>query len=424
MINKKYDNYNENIYYETLDNGLKVVLVPKKDFHKTYATLSTNYGSISNKFIPYGKTEPVELPAGIAHFLEHKMFDKKDYDAFDLFSKTGASSNAFTSFTKTSYLFSCVDSLKENINILLDFVQQPYFTKSKVEKEKGIIGQEISMYDDDPDAVMFFGTVSKMYPDFPLNVDIAGTVESIDNITAKDLYTAYDTFYQPGNMQLNIVGNMSVEDVMTWINNNQNHKSFNDYHEINNVIPTSQKIIVNSKQNMNVSRNKVAIGIKGTPSKQLDVKYEIGVSLLLELLFSESSNNYNKLYDEGIIDDTFGFTFEYEKYYNFGLLAGDTDDPDRFINEIKSILLNASSKLDNLESDFELIKKEELGQHISMMNSIEAIANNLGNKANNYTNLYDEISIINDMTLEYLKECAKKFINENNIVTNIITPKK
>ncbi|KRM68699.1 m16c subfamily protease [Apilactobacillus ozensis DSM 23829 = JCM 17196] len=423
MINKKYDNYNEEIYYEKLDNGLEIVLVPKNDFYKTYATFSTSYGSINNKFIPYGKKNAVSLPAGIAHFLEHKMFDKKDYDAFDLFSKTGASSNAFTSFTKTSYLFSCVDNLKANIGILLDFVQSPYFTDKKVEKEKGIIGQEISMYDDDPDAAIFFGTVSKMYPDFPLNVDIAGTVESISKITAEDLYTAYNTFYQPGNMQLNIVGNMDVNDVVKFIKANQAKKTFKPYQDIKNVIPKSTKIIKDSKQFMNITRNKVAVGIKGQQLDSVDSKYELGISLLLELLFSESSSNYNKLYNKGIIDDSFGFDFEFEKYYNFALIAGDTDYPNEFITEIKNILLAAVSNLDDLKENFELIKKEELGQHISMMNSIEAIANNLGNKDNNYTNLYDEINIINSITLEDLKLYAQKFINKNNIVTNIISPK-
>lgn len=182
MEKHQYSRFNETIYHQKLDNGLLVQMLPKKDFHKTYAILTVNFGSIDRTFVPKGKTEMRTVPDGIAHFLEHKMFEKEDHDAFDLFGKLGADSNAFTSFTQTSYLFSGSDHIHENIDVLLDFVQDPYFSEKTVEKEKGIIGQEISMYDDDPNWRLYFGILGNLYPNDPMHIDIAGTKESIFTI--------------------------------------------------------------------------------------------------------------------------------------------------------------------------------------------------------------------------------------------------
>lgn len=226
MNKTEYEQINETLYHEVLPNGLTVYLLPKNDYHKTYGLFSTNYGSIDNEFIPYGEKEKVKVPDGIAHFLEHKLFEKEDGDVFQLFGKQGASANAFTSFTKTSYLFSTTDQVEKNLTTLIDFVQAPYFTEETVNKEKGIIGQEIQMYEDDPNWRMFFGILNNLYPTHPLHIDIAGTVESIDKITAQDLYTCYRTFYQPSNMVLFVVGKMEPEKLMKLIRENQEAKKF------------------------------------------------------------------------------------------------------------------------------------------------------------------------------------------------------
>ena len=195
-----YPNYNEKLFVQTLSNGLTVYLQPKAGFNKTTAVLGVNYGSVDSQFMLNG--EKVVQPAGIAHFLEHKMFDKKDYDVFELFNKTGARSNAFTSFTKTNYLFSTAESVKENLDILLDFVQIPYFTQAKVQREKGIIDQEINMYQNDPDNQAYFKTIASLYPNSVLANDIAGDIQTVDKITLEDVELAYRTFYRPENMSL------------------------------------------------------------------------------------------------------------------------------------------------------------------------------------------------------------------------------
>ena len=211
----------EQIYTTTLTNGLQVMLLPQPDFHQTYAMLTVKYGSLDDEFTPYDQYQTVKLPAGVAHFLEHKVFEKADYDAFELFSKNGADANAFTTYDKTSFLFTATQNLHANIDILLDTVQTPYFTEQTVNKEKGIIAQEINMYVDDPDWQLFMQLMRNLYPHHPLSHDVAGTVASVQQITAHDLWCAYNNFYVPNNMQLLMTGNFDVHQVSEWIAANQ-----------------------------------------------------------------------------------------------------------------------------------------------------------------------------------------------------------
>ncbi|MCK8611368.1 insulinase family protein [Apilactobacillus nanyangensis] len=414
---KEYRKFNEKVYIDKMDNGLSVVVVPKKGYQKTYATLSVKYGSIDTNI--NGKN----YPAGIAHFLEHKMFDKKDHDAMDVFSKYGAGSNAFTSFNKTSYLFSTTDNVYENLNELLDFVQEPYFDDAKVEKEKGIIGQEISMYDDEPGAVLFFKTVQNMFPDTPLNVDIAGTENSIYKITKQDLYDSYNYLYQPQNMQLTVVGNVIPQDIFKCVSDNQGKKAFDQPKEVKRTKIESSSIDKETNHYMDVNRPKVALGIKGDSKYNGNIKYELSISLLLQLLLSEGSEIYEKMYNDGIIDDSFGFDFDCEEQFNFAVLAGETEKVDEFIDRISDVLVNFSDYISDKADEFELIKKEEIGQHVSMMNSIEAIANNISDEDHDFENIYDEIEMIKQLELDDLIHYGKLFLNPDMIVKNKIFPK-
>src|SRR6476620_4505251 len=193
----EFNQIQEEIYHEKLENGLEVFILPKKGFNKTYATFTTKYGSIDNHFMPLEKSAFLKVPDGIAHFLEHKLFEKEDGDVFQQFSKQGASANAFTSFTRTAYLFSCTSNVEQNLNTLLHFVQEHYFSEKTVEKEKGIIGQEIQMYQDNPDWRLYFGLIDSLFVKHPIKIDIAGTIESISKITKDLLYECYETFYHP-----------------------------------------------------------------------------------------------------------------------------------------------------------------------------------------------------------------------------------
>ncbi|GAA6114283.1 EF-P 5-aminopentanol modification-associated protein YfmH [Apilactobacillus apinorum] len=415
---KNYQQYGDKVYIDELDNGLSVVMIPKSGYHKTYATFSVNYGSIDTTI--NGK----KYPAGIAHFLEHKMFDKKDHDAMDVFSKYGASSNAFTNFNKTSYLFATTDNVHDNLIELLDFVQEPYFDEQKVEKEKGIIGQEISMYDDNPGSVLFFKTIQNMYPDTPLNVDIAGSQDSINRITKDDLYDSYNYFYQPSNMQLTIVGDINPEETLKWVVDNQNSKKLPTAKPIDKTIIESNDLVRETTQKMDVKIPKVAIGIKGSNQFNNDIKYELSISLLLQMLLSEGSEVYEKLYNDGVIDDSFGFDFDCEDQFNYAIFAGETDDIDSFYQEITKVLFGFEDIVKELNEEFELIKREEIGQHISMMNSIEAVSNSVNDKDHNYRNLYDEIEIIKSLQLNDVIYYGKMLLKEEFMVKNIILPQK
>ena len=367
MNKTEYEQINETLYHEVLPNGLTVYLLPKNDYHKTYGLFSTNYGSIDNEFIPYGEKEKVKVPDGIAHFLEHKLFEKEDGDVFQLFGKQGASANAFTSFTKTSYLFSTTDQVEKNLTTLIDFVQAPYFTEETVNKEKGIIGQEIQMYEDDPNWRMFFGILNNLYPTHPLHIDIAGTVESIDKITAQDLYTCYRTFYQPSNMVLFVVGKMEPEKLMKLIRENQEAKNFPPKQEIVRYFPENTKeIIKQSALEAAITRDKFVLGIKGLDTLPQEgtelLRYKTAINLLFQMILGNTSRNYLAMYNQGIIDDSFGFEFSLDREFHFADFSGDTDEPEKAAEKVKEIILGFADDPEVSETNLDLLKKKMLGQ--------------------------------------------------------------
>ncbi|BDZ31371.1 pitrilysin family protein [Lactiplantibacillus sp. WILCCON 0030] len=424
-----YDQFNETSYQTKLDNGLTVTLLPKAGYHKTYAVFTTNYGSINNTFVPAGESEMRRFPDGIAHFLEHKMFEKADHDAFQTFGKYGANANAFTSFTRTSYLFSATRSLKENLETLLDFVQEPYFTPQTVDKEKGIIGQEIEMYDDDPSWRLYFGMIGNLYPNHPLQYDIAGTTESIAKITAADLYAAYRTFYHPQNMTLFVVGKLDPDEVLTWIKANQAAKQFPAFQPIETKIPATatdgHDIMPYRSIEMPVKRAKSVVGVKGLTPIEAGapaLKYRAGVNVLLEMLFGDTSKNYLRLYDQGIIDDTFGYDFELQNEFNFLTFSGETDDPAAFDAAIIDGLENWQKAVLGQDDLLATIKKEMIGRIVFMANSLEAIANRYDQNLFGQATIFDEPAVIDGLSLEDVATIAKQLLTSQAISEYQIRP--
>lgn len=423
-----YEQMNETIYKETLPNGLTVILLPKKDFHKTYALFSTDFGSIDQHFIPLGESESVRMPDGIAHFLEHKMFEKEKGDVFNDFSRLGASANAFTSFTKTAYLFSSTSHFKENIETLLDFVQNPYFTENIVNKEKGIIGQEIQMYDDLPEWRVMFGLLENLYPNHPASIDIAGTIESIETITADLLYKNYHTFYHPSNMQLFVTGNIDVEETITWIKNNQKLKTFEEPQEIKRIFPDDNevKIVPSSKIELSVNRPKVLVGIKG---KSYDLKGAaalkqiISMEFLLKLLFGETSSTYLQLYDEGLIDDSFNYEYTFEREIDHLSVGGDTKNPDQLISILKNILLNAENSPELNEEHFEIVRKRSIGQVLQSLNSLEFIAHQFSDINFGDVTVFDIIPFMETIQLKDIKRAADHYMHSENLSEFQVLPK-
>lgn len=417
MNKTEYDQINETLYHEVLPNGLTVYLLPKNDYHKTYGLFSTNYGSIDNEFIPYGSDKKIKVPDGIAHFLEHKLFEKEDGDVFQLFGQQGASANAFTSFTKTSYLFSTTDQVEKNLTTLLDFVQAPYFTEETVNKEKGIIGQEIQMYEDDPNWRMFFGILNNLYPEHPLHIDIAGTVESIEAITADDLYTCYRTFYQPSNMVLFVVGKLEPEKLMELIRTNQNAKDFPPAQKIERYFPDNNgDIIAKSSMRSAITRDKFVLGIKGldvlpAEGKEL-LRYKTALNLLFQLLLGNTSQNYLKMYNDGLIDDSFGFEFSLDREFHFADFSGDTDQPEKAAEKVKEILLHFEEDQELSEENLTLLKKKMLGQYFQTLNSLEYIANQFTQSLFGDQTLFDLPEIIESIQLADVLKVGHSFIKE------------
>lgn len=428
MNKTEYEQINETLYHEVLPNGLTVYLLPKNDYHKTYGLFSTNYGSIDNEFIPYGEKEKVKVPDGIAHFLEHKLFEKEDGDVFQLFGQQGASANAFTSFTKTSYLFSTTDQVEQNLTTLIDFVQAPYFTEETVNKEKGIIGQEIQMYEDDPNWRMFFGILNNLYPTHPLHIDIAGTVESIDKITAQDLYTCYRTFYQPSNMVLFVVGKMEPEKLMKLIRENQEEKNFPPKQEIVRYFPENTKeIIKQSALEAAITRNKFVLGIKGLDTLPQEgtelLRYKTAINLLFQMILGNTSRNYLAMYNQGIIDDSFGFEFSLDREFHFADFSGDTDEPEKAAEKIKEIILGFADDPEVSEMNLDLLKKKMLGQYFQSLNSIEYIANQFTQSLFGDRTLFDLPEIIDSIQMKDVLAAGEAFISEEAFSEFYMRPK-
>ncbi|EEV62910.1 peptidase [Enterococcus faecium Com15] len=428
MNKTEYEQINETLYHEVLPNGLTVYLLPKNDYHKTYGLFSTNYGSIDNEFIPYGEKEKVKVPDGIAHFLEHKLFEKEDGDVFQLFGQQGASANAFTSFTKTSYLFSTTDQVEKNLTTLIDFVQAPYFTEETVNKEKGIIGQEIQMYEDDPNWRMFFGILNNLYPAHPLHIDIAGTVESIDKITAQDLYTCYRTFYQPSNMVLFVVGKMEPEKLMKLIRENQEAKNFPPKQEIVRYFPENTKeIIKQSALEAAITRDKFVLGIKGLDTLPQEgtelLRYKTAINLLFQMILGNTSRNYLAMYNQGIIDDSFGFEFSLDREFHFADFSGDTDEPEKAAKKVKEIILGFADDPEVSEMNLDLLKKKMLGQYFQSLNSIEYIANQFTQSLFGDRTLFDLPEIIDSIQMKDVLAAGEAFISEEAFSEFYMRPK-
>ncbi len=412
MTKNYYEHLDETVYSETLPNGLKVVVVPKNDYDKTFAIMTTRYGGIDNRFIPYDKDEFVEYPKGIAHFLEHKLFEMEDgVDASLYLTKLGASCNAFTAFDRTSYLFSTTSNVNECVKYLLDFVQKPYFTEENIKKECGIIEQEIKMYLDDPDSKLFWGTLKNLYKNNFVSTDLVGSVESINKITKEMLYSCYNTFYHPSNMQIFIIGNVNL-DVFDVIRENQAAKTFLPIKEIKReyVFDEFCDHIKERIEYMDVMMPKLSLGIRFNKIFDNPQLIDLKISLLSNILIGESSDLRLELMEKGLINDTFGYYSDFNESASYYILSGDSDNPDELYNELEKFVKNIPNmKID--EKLFEGAKRNLIGQYIYILNSLEGTANNYTTCDFSGNNLYTMIDVIKSFDISVLDEIKDLFKN-------------
>ncbi len=417
----------EELYFETLENGLKVYFMPKKGFIKKYAVLATDFGSNDLEFIPKGENERIKVNEGIAHFLEHKMFEQPDgKNAFDLFSKYGANANAFTNFNMTAYLFSATENFNECLTHLIDYVQTPYYTDENVEKEKGIIAQEIKMYDDDANWQVYFNALKVMYQKHNVKIDIAGDVESIYKITPEELYKCYNTFYNPSNMILFIIGDLDQKEVFETVKK-ANHTEIEKIEgKITRFSEKEPKEIACKEivEKYQVSMPMFNIGYKDEDinlrGKEL-LRKEVVSDILCDMIFKTGSELNDYLYMNGLVNDSFYGEFYSEVEYAFTLISGEGKDPYK-VKDIISEYIEKYKKEGLSKESFERAKKKKIGEFIKYMDSMEFIANNFVSYAFKDINILDYLEVLKDVKFEDVEERLNKHFKEENCVISIIEP--
>ncbi len=423
MINleKRYDEFlDETIYSGEHSSGVKVYIMPKAGYSKSFAMFATKYGSIDTEFDIDGRH--VKIPDGTAHFLEHKMFDMPDgSDAFSKFGLLGANANAFTSFDVTAYYFSATQNFKENLGNLIEFVQTPHFKEKSIQKEQGIIGQEIKMYDDDPNWRVFFNALDAMYQKNTVKLDIAGTTSSIATIDEKVLNDIYSVFYHPSNMILFVVGDFDEKDIADFID--KELKNTCELPKITRNYPNEPKEINKAyvEQKLSVAVPLFAIGFKdldaGDKGDAL-IRKEIETQILINMLFSKSAPLYKKLYEAGLINESFGAEFSACEQFGHTLLEGESKKP----KEVYEMIIEELSNLSFSDEDYRIGKNALWGEYIKMFNSTEAAGRNLTTGYLNGVDYLNYRDIFKGVTFEAVKSRAKKHFTKENSVLSIVLP--
>lgn len=416
IIEVAHERLNEKYYKIKHSSGLTVFVFPKQDYKSSYAIYGANFGSIDNHFKVDG--QEIRVPDGIAHYLEHKLFESEDGDAFTKYAKTGANANAYTSFEKTCYLFSCSSSLEENLRILLGFVQNPYFTDETVAKEQGIIGQEIRMYDDAPDWRVMFNLLENMYHNHPIKIDIAGTVETIAEITPEKLYQCYNAFYTPHNMALCVVGNAKPEEVLNLVDSMVKPMPEK---KVERIYPDEPLDIVKDyvEQTFPVSIPMFQLGFKADGSVKLDEKQAAGCEVALFALASNSSPMYKQLMDAGLINESFCYEQVEMPGVNAVLFSGESQNPRRVAEIIKNqVSLALKNGID--PEEFEIAKKAVYAQYAAQLNSVQAIGGGLIGCEFSGRELFKCVDAISDITLDDAQEMLAFLLNPDRCTLSVV----
>ncbi len=411
-------------YYE-IDHksGLKIFVMPKENYSSSYAVFGTKYGSIDTKFKRSDSDEWITVPEGIAHFLEHKLFESEDLDAFARYAKTGASANAYTSFDKTCYLFQCSGNFEASLEILLDFVTHPYFTKETVEKEQGIIGQEITMYYDVAGWMSTFNLLRCLYKNHPVRIDIAGTVESIAQITDKLLYDCYNTFYNLNNMCLAVVGDVTPEQVLG-VCDKMLEKA--EPLSIERSFEDEPREIADSyaEYNLAMSMPVFSFGYK-EECKELtqNLRKMIEVNILLEILAGDTSELYNKMFDNGLINTSFSKEYFTGFGYEAILFDGESVNPQAVADEIKKAV--ASLKANGIDNEqFENARRSLYGREIMEYNDIDAIANAVISAHFNGYSVFDAMESYKSVTKEDIEKRLENMMMEEYSALSVVKNKE
>ena len=411
----------EKVYIEKLSNGLTVMIIPKVGSQKKYMIWGTRYGSNESEFVVPGETNITKVPNGVAHFLEHKMFEQENgHNSLDVLTALGVEANAYTTNDHTAYLFEATDNFYEAMDELMDYVQHPYFTDENVEKEKGIIGQEIMMYDDDPGWRVYLNTLIAMYHNNPVKIDITGTIETISNIDKDILYKCYNTFYNPSNMLLVICGDFQPKEMIEEVKKRLVNKEAKG--EIKRIYPDEPESIVQNyiEQKFEVSQPIYTIGIKDkrTPDDSI-VKKHIAIEILLNLLFGRSSKLYKDLYDEGIIYERPSLDYEFTKIYAHILLTGQANEPKKVFERFKKAAEELKTNGINRD-DFSRIKKLVYGLYVREYNEVSDISRMFLADYFKGVNSFEYLEEIDAITVEYVEQILKDVFKQEKMVLSVV----
>ena len=426
MIKKELDGFDTTAYTEELENGLKIILVPlnnRKSFRINYFT---KYGAEINEFVPLGEKKKIKVPYGVAHFLEHKVFEQESgEDPFSFFAKYGCDANASTGYKTTSYTVEGSNNIEENLEYLLNYVNSPYFTDENVEKEKGIIIEEINMYKDEPEGKLFDQSNKAVFKKHPCRVDVGGTEKSVRSITKEILYKCYNTFYQPSNMYLVIVGKFDIDSVLKVIKNNKKLNARKSDGPIK-IIKTKEPVEVNiSKKELkinNIALPKFILTFKSRIeelSKEELYKRKVAIDIFLYSLYGTSSLFREEMLNKGLM--TFLYT---SRYITDDILTievtAESKEPNKLFNEI----LKRYKTAELTEEEVERIKKVRIANLVYSADKVGSVMNGITSLLVNYDELIcNELEIIKSVTLEDVKK-VKDYIDINNYSYVVGYPKE
>ena len=405
-----------------MSNGLTVHLIPKEDYYETYGIITAKFGSVDTRILVNGVEK--KYPAGIAHFLEHKLFeDEKGQDFLKRFVQLGSESNAFTSFTKTSYLFSTTSKVTENIQLLLEMVSKASFTEKTISKEREIIQQEIGMYQDSPDYQLFFGALEQLYPATSLADDIAGTKESIANITTENLHENFDLFYHPSQMHLLVIGNFDVDSVCQVLKDYEKETPRQSI-KLERIPVEKNEVVLNQSSRMNVAIPKLAIAIRGNDLIQQEetFRYKLILKLLFSMMFGWTSQRFQSLYEAGKIDNSLTLEVEVEELFHFVILTMDTQEPVSVSHQFRKAIRQFEKDPDVNQEHLDTIKSEMFGDFLQGLNSLEYSATQFEYFSDGSTS-YDLPKILQSISLQDIIRLGHQFIDRAEMIDYMIFSK-
>ncbi|HYF93224.1 MAG TPA: pitrilysin family protein [Symbiobacteriaceae bacterium] len=427
-MEKHYDPLlKDTLFTEKLPNGLTVSVLHKPGYKSATGRAATHYGSIDAQFVDPNTGKEVHVPDGIAHFLEHKLFEKEWGNVSDRYSEFGAESNAYTTYTHTEYHFNTTQNFAECFDLLLDFVQNPWFTDESVAKEQGIIEQEIRMYLDDPGWRSNANLLEAMYVNHPVKIDIAGTVESIHKITKETLYLCHSTFYHPSNMVVFVAGDVDPDQVLSMVKASYGKKNYKPQAEIKRILPEEPPKVLEKRreQKLVVNQPLFRMGFKDHPTGLTGsdlLKQDLTTAVILDAICGRSTELYTRLYEAGLIDHRFGFEYNPEHTYGFSQFAGPTRDPD----ELEKRLLEgieAARQKGLSEADFERAKKKTIGRLVSIMNDLDGAAYMYIDGFFKGIGLFDLIPTAQGLTLEAANQRLQAHFDPARAAVSVIVPK-